>query len=202
VQKGTAAIVRADYRGIMKYSLISLPFVFAVLAACGLESNAAVASQTKAATAQASAPSAGDAHLGAPKRRNGWWEFTAATGSSRQNMCVAEATEAVFSAFDQITQAPLLGYACSKTDFHKSGGGWAFDVACDTGIPAAIGGGVVTSKGTISGDISTRYEVQMSVAQAGETRNGTVKAEWKGACPAGRKAGDLVTGTTVVNVLE
>src|SRR5688572_20429410 len=187
----------------MKQRLITLPFVLVVLAACGQESSPVVSSQAKAVTDDASAPpSSGVAHLGAPERRSGWWEFGTETGSSRQNMCVTTATEAVFSAFDQITQAPLLGYTCSKTDFQKSGSGWAFDVACDTGIPAAIGGGIMTSKGTISGDISTRYEVQMSVAQAGVTRNGTVKAEWKGACPAGRKAGDLVTGTTVVNVLE
>jgi hypothetical protein len=185
----------------MKQRLITLPFVLVVLAACGQESSPVVSSQAKAATDDAVAQSSGDAHLGAPKRRSGWWEFAPERGSS-QNMCVTDATEAVFSAFDQITQAPLLGYACSKTDFQKSGSRWAFDVACDTGIPAAIGGGVMTSKGTISGDISTRYEVQMSVAQAGETRNGTVKAEWKGACPAGRKAGDLVTGSIVVNVLE
>lgn len=123
-------------------------------------------------------------------------------GSSRQNLCVTEATEAVFSAFDQITQAPLLGYVCSKTDFRRSGGGWTFDVACDTGIPAAIGGGVMTSRGTIGGDVHTRYEIQMSATQAGQTRNATIKAEWKGACPAGRKAGDLVSGSTVLNVLK
>ena len=186
----------------MKRRLITLPFVLVVLAACGQDSNLVVSSQAKAATGEATAPSSKEAHLGAPERRSGWWEFARESESSRQNMCITGATEAVFSAFDQITQAPLLGYTCSKADFHKNGNGWAFDVACDTGIPAALGGGVMTSKGTISGDISTRYEVQMSVAQAGVTRTGTVKAEWKGACPAGRTAGDLVTGTTVVNVLE
>ena len=187
----------------VKHRLLALPFVLAALTACGVESSTVVSSETKTATGDTSAQSSGDAHLGAPKRRSGWWEFTADTVRGRQNMCVTEATEAVVSAFDQITQAPLLGYNCSKTDFHKSGSGWAFDVACDTGIPAAIGGGVMTSKGTISGDIRTRYEVQMSVAQAGVTRNGTVKAEWKGACPAGRKAGDLVIDdSTIVNVLK
>jgi hypothetical protein len=185
----------------LKYRLFALPFVLAGLAACGVESSTVVSSETKPATGDTSVQSSGDAHLGAPKRKSGWWEF-AASATNRQNMCVTDATEAVVSAFDQITQAPLLGYSCSKTDFKKDGSGWAFDVACDTGIPAAIGGGVMTSKGTISGDIRTRYEVQMSVAQAGVTRNGTVKAEWKGACPAGRKAGDLVIGSTVVNVLE
>jgi hypothetical protein len=108
----------------------------------------------------------------------------------------------VFSAFDQITQAPLLGYTCSKTDFRPAAGGWTFDVACDTGIPAALGGGIVTSKGTISGDISTAYDIQLSVTQAGRTPKSTIKAAWKGPCPAGRKPGDLVSGSTVVNVLK
>ena len=61
-------------------------------------------SEQKAATAEASPQSSGDAHLGAPKRKTGWWEFTSGTQSGGQNLCVSDATEAVFSAFDADTR--------------------------------------------------------------------------------------------------
>ena len=120
-----------------------------------------------------------------------------------QNLCVSEATEARFSAFDQITQEQLLGYKCSRADFHKADNGWAFDVACDSGISASEGGGIVTSKGTISGDLRSMYEVHMTVQQAGESHSGLIRAQHTGSCPSGRKPGDLVIdGAETVNVLE
>ncbi len=150
---------------------------------------------------------AGTAHRGAPERRSGWWEFTSKTDAGRslgtQGLCVSKDTEARFSAFDQITQDQLLGYKCSRADFKPAASGWTFDTACDTGISADLGGGVVTSKGTITGDLHTQYEIRMAVTQAGETNKGTVTAAWKGACPAGHKPGDLaVDGTTTLNVLQ
>jgi hypothetical protein len=120
-----------------------------------------------------------------------------------QNLCINEATEAKFSAFDQITQERLIGTKCSKADFRQTGFTWTFETACDTGISAEMGGGMLTSKGTISGDIHTKYEIRLTVTQAGRTMNGTVKAAWKSACPAGRKPGDLaVNGDTMLNLLE
>ncbi len=149
----------------------------------------------------------GVAHRGAPQRRSGWWEFTSKTDSGHslgtQGLCVSKETEAHFSAFDQITQEQVVGYKCSRADFKPAASGWTFDTACDTGISAALGGGVVTSKGVISGDLHSQYEIRMTVTQAGETNKGIVTAAWKGACPAGRKPGDLaVDGTTTLNVLQ
>ena len=140
-------------------------------------------------------------------RRSGWWEFSAHTSTGRamgkQELCVSSATEARFSSFDQITQEPLIGYQCSRKDFHKTGDTWSFDVVCDTGTPASLGGGVVLSQGTITGNLQTDYEIHMAVKQAGETQDGTVRAAWKGTCPAGRKPGDLVIdGSNTVNVLS
>lgn len=161
-------------------------------------------------TAEAATPpaeSSATAHRGAPQRRSGWWEFASVTSTGRslgtQGLCVTPATEAKFSAFDQITQERLIGTRCARADFQRGSQGWTFDVACDTGIAADLGGGVVVSKGLIKGDFTTRYEVQMTVTQAGETHKGTVTALWKGACPAGRKPGDLaVDADVVLNVLS
>jgi len=74
--------------------------------------------------------------------------------------------------------------------------------ACDTGISADLGGGIVTGTGQFSGDMQQRYEIRMTVTQAGESRTGRVSAAWQGQCPAGRKVGDLVIdGGDTVNVL-
>jgi hypothetical protein len=181
--------------------------VLAAVAAWLLEGCGKDAPIAAAEAASAPAESLGTAHLGAPQRHSGWWEFAAVTTTGHslgtQGLCVTPATEAKFSAFDQITQERLIGNRCSRADFKSGAGGWTFDVACDTGISADLGGGIVTSKGIIKGDISTRYEVEMTITQAGESNKGKVTAAWKGACPAGRKPGDLaVDGAVTLNVLN
>ncbi|MGH8263091.1 MAG: DUF3617 domain-containing protein [Steroidobacteraceae bacterium] len=176
------------------------------VAACGQTPAGTVAAAPGDGTLSSAAGAVGTAHLGAPQRRSGWWTFTATTSRGtpmgKQNLCVSAETEARFSAFDQITQEQLLGYKCSKVDFHRAAGGWAFDVACDTGIAVSEGGGIVASQGTISGDISSSYEIKMTVRQAGEVNTGTIKATLGGSCPSGRKPGDLVVDDSqTLNVL-
>ncbi len=188
------------YRSVALVSLVALS-----VGACDRTSVAAADAATGAQPA--SHVPLGTAHLGAPMRRSGWWEFSARTAAGaamgKQQLCVSMASEARFSAFDQITQEQLIGYQCARKDFHQVGNTWSFDVVCDTGTPASLGGGVVSSQGTITGDMQTEYEIRMAIKQAGETRNGAVKAAWKGACPAGRKPGDLVIdGSDTVNVLS
>jgi hypothetical protein len=177
-----------------------LPSLAVAIATIGI----AACSQCSAGSATAGA--AGTAHLGAPERSEGWWEFAGVTSNGRsmgkQNLCVTSATEARFSAFDQITQEQLLGYKCSKADFRRAGSGWEFDVACDTGIAASEGGGIVISQGKLSGDFQSSYEIHMTVKQAGETHSGVIKARRTGSCPSGRKPGDLVIDDSeTLNVL-
>jgi len=185
----------------------TLLLICAAAGACLLEGCGQSPAATGAESAAPPFETLGTASRGAPQRHSGWWEFSSMTTTGRslgtQGLCVSPATEAKFSAFDQITQERLIGNRCSRVDFKHGSDGWTFDVACDTGISADLGGGIVTSKGVIKGDISTRYHVQMTVIQAGETHQGTVEAAWKGACPAGRKPGDLaVDGSVEVNVLN
>lgn len=182
---------------------LSIGLAVVALPGCG-NSSAVSAPQTSAAGPAPATP--GNAHRGAPQRRSGWWLFTSQTQSGhslgKQELCITPETEARFSAFDQVTQERLLGQKCSKADFRPEGAGWTFETACDTGIPADLGGGIVTSKGQFSGDLQQRYEIRMTVRQAGETHTGRVSAAWQGDCPAGRKAGDLVIdGDDTVNVL-
>jgi hypothetical protein len=185
----------------MKHALMIFiaPLLATMVAAC---------SPSEGGAATDSAPGKpGTAHRGAPQRKDGWWEFASVTSTGRslgtQGLCVSKDTEAVFSAFDQITQELLIGTRCSKANFHPAAGGFEFDTACDTGIPADLGGGIVTSKGNITGDVATRYSIDMTVTQAGETNHGRITAAWKGACPTPRKPGDLtVDGEMRLNILN
>jgi|GEM_PF-3973280 len=145
----------------------------------------------------------GAAHRGAPRRKTGWWQFADTERHSEQWLCIFDATESRFSSFDQITQKLLIGTKCSKAEFQRVGSGYSFETACDTGISASEGGGIVTSKGTMTGDLHVNYVIQMPVTQAGRARQGKIVAQWKAACPANRKEDDLlVAPDTVVNVLH
>ncbi|MGE0653558.1 MAG: hypothetical protein AB7P12_17715, partial [Alphaproteobacteria bacterium] len=162
--------------------------------------------------AKSSGPPAGNAtnpnHIDAPKRKAGWWEFAAvsAAGSpmATQNLCVGDASEKVYSAFDQITGELVTGTRCSKRDFHKDGAGWAFDTKCSIMEMPGLGDFSTAAKGMIVGDISSKYEVRQTVVSSGQTTTGVIKAAHKGACPAGRREGDLVDsgGTLLVNMLD
>jgi hypothetical protein len=147
-------------------------------------------------------------HVDAPSRNPGWWEFTAETDSGQtmgsEHLCTGPLSEARYSAFDQILEAMSMGSRmCAKHDFLQDQGGWSFDLACDTGLPVALVGGPSTSTGTITGDIRSDYVVHLTLAMAGQTNSGSIRAAWKGDCPADRKEGDrVVAGDTVINVLE
>jgi hypothetical protein len=182
---------------------ILIPLLVSLASTCALTACDATAADEPASSR--STPTA-TAHRGAPRRKDGWWEFSSVTSTGRtvgtQNLCVTAATEAVFSSFDQITQERLIGTKCSKAEFTQESGAWKFDTACDTGIPAAIGGGIVTSVGTLSGDLTSKYSIELTVKQGGETNHGKITAAWKGRCPAQRKAGDLeVNGVLQTNIL-
>jgi hypothetical protein len=90
-------------------------------------------------------------HIAGPKRNAGWWEFTdvAQNGDelAKTHLCVGERSEAVYSAFDQIS-----GDTCTSKRFEKNAGGYSYTTVC--GVP---GMNKVTTKGTLTGDIATAY---------------------------------------------
>src|SRR5262249_1623840 len=123
--------------------------------------------------------------------------------SGRENLCISDASEAKFSLFDQITQEAIFGTPCRRRDFRRNPAGWDFDLVCDTGLPASQGGGVITNKGTITGDFETMFEIRSTIGQGGRAASGVIRGEYKGACPRGFAPGDLViNGQRVLNVLD
>ena len=119
------------------------------------------------------APASNALHLDAPMRKAGWWEFAAVTQSGtaigKQNLCIGEASEKVYSAFDQITGEAMTGIPCTKRDFQHTADGWAFETACSQGNLPGVGDLTMDAKGTITGDIATQYEVHQTVTSAGTT---------------------------------
>jgi hypothetical protein len=152
-------------------------------------------------------PASNTLHLDAPMRKAGWWEFAAVTQSGtaigKQNLCIGEASEKVYSAFDQITGEAMTGIPCTKRDFQQTADGWDFETTCSQGNLPGMGDLTMNAKGTITGDVATQYEVHQTVTSAGTTTAGTIQAALKGPCPEGRKEGDLVdeSGDLLVNMI-
>ena len=133
---------------------------------------------------------------GGPKRRDGWWEMGSFTADgspmATQSLCVGAGSEEKFSVFDQLT---VMGN-CNPKELSRSGAGWSFHTRCQLMTT------VNESKGTISGDFRQSFRVdQTIVSNEAGTLSGSIRGQWKGACPAGRKPGDMVSGTAVFNVL-
>jgi hypothetical protein len=162
----------------------------------------------KAATEPTQGPPASNPlHLDAPMRKAGWWEFAAVgqsgTAIGKQNLCIGEASEKVYSAFDQITGEAMTGIPCTKRDFQQTAEGWAFETTCSPGNLPGMSDLTMNAKGTITGDLATQYEVHQTVTSAGNTMTGVIQAALKGPCPEGRKEGDLAdeSGNLLVNMI-
>lgn len=127
-------------------------------------------------------------HIAGPKRNAGWWEFTdvAQNGDTltQTHLCVGEKSEAVYSAFDQIS-----GDMCTSKRFEKSDGGYSYTTVC--GVP---GMDPVTTTGTITGDIATAYTMDevKDIGAGGDHSRRTAKLV-SATCPAGYGDGDEST---------
>ncbi len=124
-------------------------------------------------------------HIAGPQRNAGWWEFTdvAQNGDelTKTNLCVGEKSEAVYSAFDQIS-----GETCTSKRFEKTAEGYIYTTVC--GVP---GMDPVTTKGTITGDIATAYTMDeiKDISVGGDRKRRTAKLIAP-ACPEGYADGD------------
>jgi hypothetical protein len=142
-------------------------------------------------TAQSPAP---------PQRKPGWWETTmtmSAPMAMKQTMrtCTDAASEKANNAFSSNMQARGT---CTQGPIRRTPAGWAFSSTCKEGKMTT------TTSGVVSGDFNSGYRMEavtrMSPApmpQMAETRM-TVDAKWLGACPAGRKPGDVVMANGMV----
>lgn len=144
-------------------------------------------------------PAAGAADAApAPTRAPGLWELKHAgaggTVIGTQTLCVSAASEAKVNLFGQVA----LNVNCSKYATARNGAKWSFEFACGPKEMQSI------SKGTVSGNLSTSYNLDMTESDGTIDMARTIQATHKGACPAGVKPGDLrdETGKTVTNILD
>jgi hypothetical protein len=157
-------------------------------------------------TAAAGAPAAGDAaktasaDLGGPppSRKGGLWEQTMAFNGMKQtlSMCVDEASEQKTRWWSTERRgASSGGMDCSEQKVsRKLTGGWTIHSVCKE-----PNGMTVTSDGEATGDFGTTYHVDITTVTTGSSMpeaNGThhmvMDGAWKGPCPAGMAAGDMV----------
>jgi hypothetical protein len=105
-------------------------------------------------------------------------------------MCLDADTDAKMAVWGQQMKGDN---PCAKNSVTPVPGGVAFESQCDMGES-----GQVTAKGTATGDFNSKYVVNVSstttgaaMAQANGTHEMELTAEYKGACPAGMKGGDV-----------
>jgi hypothetical protein len=154
--------------------------------------------------AQAPVPTAPGAPALPPKRKAGLWEQTVSTGGMTQTsrLCVNAAVEEKLGWWSQQATQDR----CAQTDFKPGAGGWTFSSTCDLGA-----GGKTVTKGVATGDFSSAYQMDMTSTTTGSTTqhmNGehkmTMKAAWKGPCPADMRPGDMILtpGGMKMNLLD
>ena len=129
-----------------------------------------------------------------PSHRAGWWETTMSMGPSRTmttSMCVDAASERAMGGVSH-----SLGPGCSPGSLTPIPGGWRMASTCTRG------GQTHSMTGTITGDFSSHVHMDMiSDGGPGGGMHMTADQKYRGACPAGRRPGDVVLpGGMVVNM--
>jgi hypothetical protein len=139
-----------------------------------------------AGTAQAQ-PSA------APVRKPGFWETTMTMEGPHAHVMVTKiCTDAALERRTATFGGANPGKDCAVHEMHRTVGGFAFRSVCKRHDVTT------TTAGTATGDFNSRYRVEsttrISAASGppGRERHMVMDNRWLGACPAGRKPGDLV----------
>jgi hypothetical protein len=123
----------------------------------------------------------------APTPKAGLWEMKASSmGMSMPAMkvCVGEAKPGE----NPFTQKPQ-GANCAKNEVTASAGGYAIDSEC------TVNGMTAATKGTVSGDFSSAYKVELTTKMSGpnipaaaqKEVQSVMEAKYVGPCPAGMK---------------
>ena len=177
---------------IRRTGLILATAALAAVAGCNRKTQEAAAPSAESPAAQA--PAAGVAAAPTPpKRRPGLWEQTMSMSGMTQTsqLCVDAAVEQKLGWWSQQATRDM----CSQQSFAPGPGGtWTFSSTCNMGS-----GGVTVTRGVASGDFAQAYQLDMTSTTTGAgapQMNGehkmTMKAAWKGPCPAGMRPGDMV----------
>lgn len=139
-----------------------------------------------------------------PTRKPGYWDQTMVMPgpqgtTMKSQFCTDAAVEKSISVFGQQTAQA----SCSKNNVRRTPTGFAFESTC------TFGKSTTTTVGTATGDFSKAYTVSMVTKSnpplapgMAETKM-SIQAKWLGACPTGRKPGDMVMpGGMVVNMAK
>jgi hypothetical protein len=179
---------------IRRTGLILAAAALAAVAGCNKKKDETAAPSAESPAAQA--PAASTATTGAPtppKRKPGLWEQTMAMSGMTQTsrLCVDATVEEKLGWWSQQATKNM----CSQQSFAPGPGGtWTFSSTCSMGS-----GGTTVTKGVASGDFSSAYQLDMTSTTTGAgapQMNGehkmTMKATWKGPCPADMRPGDML----------
>ena len=154
------------------------------------KATAAALSKQAGETLEPTAGSVETTSAGGPKRRDGWWEMTSGGAvTDTQHLCVGAGSEEGWSLYDQI----LFSVGdCTKKSLDRQGGGWRFDLDCDSS------GTKIKMQGQISGDFRNSFRVEQSGTVDGAPRSANIRGSHLGTCPAPFKPGDVVSGGRVL----
>jgi Protein of unknown function (DUF3617) len=134
-----------------------------------------------------------------PKRKPGLWSMTMNMPGAPQPMssqqCVDEKTD------EQMQRRALQGEStspCTHTNMKRTASGFEMDSVCKTAQGQAV------SHMVMSGDPHARYQMEMLTRYEPPRKGRTeqrmsLQAEWKGACPAGMKPGDIQMAGMTMN---
>jgi hypothetical protein len=132
-----------------------------------------------------------------PTRRAGWWEqsFTMNMGGKEHTMttqmCTDPEIEKQYSVFSQTMSARN----CSRRDVTPVPGGWRVDSECSGPD------GAHTTSGMVTGDFQSHLHMDFVTHSARGADHVVMDMRWVGACPAGRRPGDMVMpGGQVMNM--
>lgn len=158
------------------------------VAGCQKKAADGAAATGEAKPAAAAAPAA----MSMPQRKPGLWAQTIQVAGMNQTtkICLDADTDAKMALWGQQMKDQTN---CKQNSVGPTPGGVAFESECDMGES-----GHIVAKGTAIGDFSSKYVVKVSSTTTGASMpqaNGThemqITAEYKGACPAGMKGGDI-----------
>jgi hypothetical protein len=132
------------------------------------------------------------------QRKPGLWEQTTRVDGRSQTvrLCVDAKMAPAFS-----LTLSAGAKSCKPAQLSGAAHGFSFDSDCDLGA-----GGHQLAHGVVSGDLASSYRMEVTTTVTGAaaplangTRTSTMTAVWKGACPAGMKAGEfeLPDGTRI-----
>lgn len=137
-----------------------------------------------------------------PQRKPGLWRITMNSAQiGGQGITTEQCIDAQTDARMQASSMQGPDAKCNEQSTKKTADGWTYRVVCQMDQSTA------TTEGTITGDYANRYEIN-NVTRFVPAFNGMTEekmimtADYKGACPADLKPGDMRMNGMVVNISD